>query len=46
MGIRLNKEVKDIFLKTLKDDKEGMDKWLYCYVHELENVMLLKCPYS
>lgn len=29
-------EVKGMFLKTLKDDKEGTDKQIGCDIHELE----------
>ena len=49
LGISLTKEVKDLYSensKTLTKEAEGdTKKWKDICVHELEELILLKCPH-
>ena len=49
LGINLTKEVKELYsenCRTLnKEIKENTNKWKHIFVHGLEELTSLKCPY-
>ena len=48
IGIHLTKEMKDLYVgnyKTLMKELEDANKWKLSCIHELEDMILLKCQY-